>query len=65
MRACTAFRSGCIRLTQSISLGYDINVETVLNRRVEFSVVNVSYFHVKLKVLNVVVAAVARLRGTV
>ena len=42
MRACTALRSGCVRLTQSMSLGYDINVETVLNRLVEFSVANVS-----------------------
>jgi hypothetical protein len=37
----------------------------VLNRVVEFSVVNLSLFPVKLKVLSVVVAAVARLRGTV
>jgi hypothetical protein len=48
-----------------MSLGYDINVETVLNGAVEFSVVNLSSFRVKLKVLYVVVAAAARLRGTV
>lgn len=50
---------------QSVSLGYDINIETPLNRVVYRSVVNLSSFPVKLRVLNVVTAAVARLRGTV
>lgn len=49
---------------QSMSLGYDINVKTLLNRAMECSVVYLLLFSVKLRLLNVVAAAVSRLRGT-
>jgi hypothetical protein len=64
VRASCEFQNGCIWVTQSTSLGYDTDVETPFNLAVGRRVAYLLPFLVKLRVLNVVAAAVCRLRGT-